>query len=42
MKETLLPRTQGLANTGVPLGLDLPHGHQKHEKPSKFGTFSLS
>jgi hypothetical protein len=41
MKETLLPCTQGLANTGVPFGLDLPHGPQKHKKPSKFGTFSL-
>jgi hypothetical protein len=26
MKETLIPCTQGLANTGVPFGLDLPHG----------------
>jgi hypothetical protein len=26
MKETLIPCTQGLANAGVPFGLDLPHG----------------
>jgi len=41
MKETLLPFTQGLANTGVAFGLELPHGHQKHKKTSKFDTFSL-
>jgi len=41
-KKTLLACTQGLANTSLPFGLDLPHGHQKQEKPSKFGTFSLS
>ena len=39
MKETLLPCTQGLANTGVPFGLDLPHGPQKYKKTSKFNTF---
>jgi hypothetical protein len=39
MKETLLPCTQGLANTGVPFGLDLPHGLQKHKKTSKFALF---
>jgi hypothetical protein len=41
MKETLPPCTQGLANTGVPFGLDLPHGPQKHRKPPKlyFSTF---
>ena len=41
MKETLVPCTQGLANTGVPFGLDLPHGLQKHKKTSKFALFSL-
>ena len=42
MKETLLPCTQGLANTGAPFGLDLPHGPQKHKKNSKFDTFLTS
>jgi hypothetical protein len=41
MKETLIPCTQGLENTGVPFGLDLPHGPQKHKKTSKFGNFLL-
>ena len=40
-KKTLLPCTQGLANTGVPFGLDLPHVPQKCKKTSKFGTFPL-
>ena len=31
MKETLPPCPQGLANTGVPFGLDLPHGPQNTE-----------
>ena len=39
MKETLLPCTQGLANTGVPFGLDPPHEPQKHKKPPKLGLF---
>jgi hypothetical protein len=39
MKETLLPCIQGLENTGVPFGLDLPHGPQKHRKPPKLGLF---
>jgi hypothetical protein len=39
MKETLPPCTQGLANTGVPFGLDLPHGPQKHRKPPKLVLF---
>ena len=41
MKETLVPCTQGLANTGVPFGLDLPGGPQKHKKPPNwdFSTF---
>ena len=41
MKETLLPCTQGLVNTGVPFGLDLPHGPQNHKKTSKFDAFSF-
>ena len=41
MKETLLPCNQGLGNTGVPFGLDLPHVPQKYKKTSKFGTFPL-
>jgi hypothetical protein len=39
MKETLLPCTQGLANTGVLFGLDLPRGPEKHKKPPKLGLF---
>jgi hypothetical protein len=39
MKETLLPGTQGLANTGVAFSLDLPHGPQKHRKPPKLVFF---
>jgi hypothetical protein len=39
MKETLLPCTQGLANTGAPFGLDLPRGPQKHKKPPKLALF---
>ena len=39
MKETLPPCTQGLANTGVPFGLDLPHGPQKHIKTPKLVLF---
>jgi len=42
MKETLLPGTQGLANTGVAFSLELHHGHHKYKKTSKFDTFSLS
>jgi hypothetical protein len=41
MKETLLPGTQVLANAGVAFSLELPHGHQKHKKTSKFDTFLL-
>jgi len=39
MKETLLPCPQGLANTGVLFGLDLPRGPQKHKKPPILGLF---
>jgi hypothetical protein len=39
MKETLLPCTQGLANAGVPFGLALPRGPQKHKKSPKLGLF---
>ena len=42
MKETLLPGTQGLANTGVAFSLELHHGHHKYKKTSKLDTFSLS
>ena len=41
MKETLLPCTKGLANTGFTFGLDLPHGPQKHRKPPKLGLFNI-
>jgi hypothetical protein len=41
MKETLLPCTQGLANTGVPFGLALPGGPlQKHKKTPQNWDFS--
>ncbi len=41
MKETLPPCPQGLANTGVPFGLDLPRGPLKHRKPPKLVLFHI-